>query len=275
MSSAAPRVIDEVTSAPAAVRRAQRGAVLGLDRVDRGGEHGGDLRHRAERAGDQVMDVDSVAQHRSADLMRPRAAPGDGVVGRIPVPVRLQGPRPRCAEKPGPRKRFERVEGPAVPVLKDREDVPSRRARGFGQPVGAGDGARDGLLADHVLSGGQGVARHREMQVRRQADVHDLHRRIGQHRRDRFAGCGPRPPRQLSCEPGVPVADVGDDVPVAERAISVQVPGADPAAEDRDPMAHADTPLAMTSPSSPKRCIRARSKAKCSTSPFSTGSCPS
>ena len=181
------------------------------------------------------MGVDRVAKQRAARFPGPSSAPRDRVIGRIPVPVGFQAGHVGPTRKPRGLQGLELRQPGAVAILEDGEDLSTACLCGGLQLVCLVERPHDRLFTDDVLARLQRLHGHGEMQMRRQANVDEVDRGIGQHSlqiiRNRNTGIATR---GLHRARGVEIAKRGHREPLWQGTIALKVFGPDPGPYDGD-----------------------------------------
>ena len=150
------------------------GAILRLDRIHARRRPREDAADRPEHVGQEIVVVDRVGDEAAAELGRPAAAPGIGVVFRQPPPVRLDRRRIGFSGEALVAQMQELRDAVGEAVLEDRADALAGPALELGQRVRLGERAGERLLDDDVMPGAQRLPRLLVVQAGGRADIDDV-----------------------------------------------------------------------------------------------------
>ncbi len=160
--------------------QARGGAVLDLDVVDPGRDPAEHARHRAEKMQHHIVQMQSVGDEHAAELRRPFAPPGDGIIFGRAQPESLDRADIGLARDAGLDDALGFLDAVAVAILEDRHQHAKCLLLGFHDRINARQRSGQRLFADHMLAGGKGREHLFEMDAWRGADVDDVDSIVGE-----------------------------------------------------------------------------------------------
>ncbi len=120
------------------------------------------------------MVVDCMRGEASAKLGRPASPPWIGVIGRKAAPMRLHRRRVGLSNE-APVAQVQKLRDPiGETILENRTEALSARLFYFGERIGLGQRAGEGLLDDDVASCAERAPGLIEVKRRWRADIHDV-----------------------------------------------------------------------------------------------------